>query len=236
MGEKYRYSAETAKAYKTLGVAGTTYEPSFQEAARILGDLKGKVVLDFGSGAGRSAKFLINLGAKKVIGVDRNKSMVDEAKGKNIPNTEFHLVETTFPLPDSSVDLAFSSWVFMEMGDISDIQTAMSEIARVVKSKGRFIAIVATPESAFGHDYVSFKYPDKPKSLNSGDKTKLIIKADKPFVIEDHYWTLKDYKTTLGRAGFTVQEVYYPKPESGNWLDETQVPAHMIIEAVKAKR
>jgi SAM-dependent methyltransferase len=233
MDKKYKYSAETANAYKTLGIAGTTYEPSFQKSARILGDLKGKVVLDFGSGAGRSARFLINLGAKKVIGVDHNASMVEEAKGENISGAEFHLVENTFPLPDYSVDLVFSSHALMEISEIAKIQTTMTKIARVVKQEGRFIAIIANPESAFGHDYVSYRYPDKPKTLRSGDKINLIIKTSKPFVIEDHYWTLEDYKTALGQAGFLIQGIMYPKPESGNWIDEIKIPAHMILDAVK---
>lgn len=233
MGKKYEYNTETAKSYKGLGVAGTTYEPTLQEAARILGNLNGKVVLDFGSGAGRSTKFLLNLGAEKVIGVDHNESMVDEAKKENINKAEFHLIKDTFPLADASIDIAFSSWVFMEMDNINDIQKAMLEIARVVKTKGRFVLVVATPESAFGHDYVSFKYTDNPKTLKSGDITRLIIKADKPLVVDDHYWTLNDYKTTLTNADFAVKDIFYPKPKTGEWLDETEVPAHMIIEAIR---
>lgn len=233
MGKKYEYNEETAKSYKGLGVTGTTYEPTFNMAAEVIGDLAGKVVLDFGSGAGRSAKFLLNLGAKKIIGVDHNQSMIEEATKEEISNAEFHLIKTTFPLESSSIDAAFSSWVFMEMDDIDDIQEAMSEIGRVVKSKGRFILVVATPESAFGHDYVSFKYIDSPKKLKSGDITKLVIKTDKPFVVDDHYWTVEDYKSTLEKADFAVKNIFYPKPKTGKWLDETKVPAHMIIEAVR---
>jgi ubiquinone/menaquinone biosynthesis C-methylase UbiE len=235
MSKKYEYNKETAKAYKGLGVAGTTYEPTFDLAAKVIGKLNGNSVLDFGSGAVRSAKFLLNLGAKKIIGVDHNISMVEEAKKEKINKAEFHLIKTKIPLQDSSIDLAFSSWVFMEIDDIKNIQKAMFEISRVLKPKGRFFLIVATPKSAFGHDYVSFKYVDNPKSLKSGDITKLIIKADKPFVVDDHYWTVKDYKKTLEKADFQIKEIFYPKPKTGKWLDETKVPAHMIIEAIKTR-
>ena len=231
MGKKYEYNPETAKAYKDIGIDGTTYEPSFVESANILGNLSGKIVLDFGSGAGRSTKFLRNLGAEKVIGVDHNESMVKEATEQNIKGTKFYLVKDTLPLLDCSIDVAFSSWVFMEMGDIEDIKKVMLEVVRVLKPKGLFLIVVANPESVFGHDYINFKYIDNPKSLKSGDETKLIIKANKPFTIVDHYWTLKDYEETLKTAGFTVGDIIYPKPEYGNWLDETKVAAHMIIKA-----
>lgn len=233
MSGKYEYIAKTAKSYKELGIIGTTYEPTFNRAAEILGKLDGKLVLDFGSGAGRSAKFLLRLGAKRVIGLDHNKSMVALARRENIDNAEFHLIQTTFPLPDSSLDVAFSSWALMEMDKIKDMEKAMSEISRVIKPKGRFILVVATPESAFGHDYVSFKYIDNPETLKSGDITRLIIKANKPFIVDDHYWTVEDYKKNLAKANFTVKNISYPKPGKGKWLDEIKVPAHMIIEAIK---
>ena len=39
MSTKYEYNPETAKAYKDIGIDGTTYEPSFVESANILGNL-----------------------------------------------------------------------------------------------------------------------------------------------------------------------------------------------------
>lgn len=233
MERKYEYNFETAKTYKEIGIEGTTYEAAFNGLIEILKNLDDKVVLDFGSGAGRSAKFLKSLGAKKVIGVDHNESMIEESIAQNIDGAEFYLVNEKIPVSDTSIDIVLSTWVFMEMGDIEDIKKCFVEIARVLKPKGKFLVVVANPEAAFGHDYVNFKYIDKPNELKSGDETKLIIKADKPFTISDHYWTLEDYENSLRIAGFVINNVIYPKPEAGNWLDEVNVPAHMIIESIK---
>lgn len=236
MPKYYKYNPKTAKSYKSLGIQGTSYEASFHYAAKLLGNLKNKIVLDFGSGAGRSAKFLVGLGAKQVIGVDHNEDMVKESKKAKIRNAKFHLVSKIFPLKDNSVDLATAFSVFMEMADLKDIETAIKEIARVLKPESKFIIKCTNPKSVMGHNYVSYEYIDKKKkSYKSGDKTKLIIKTDKPFIIEDYYWKLSDYKKCLKNAGFAVKKVLYPKPASkkAKWLDEIKVSPDIIIEATK---
>lgn len=72
----HKYTSDSAKLYKQLGIKGTTYEPGFEEAARLLGDLSEKTVLDFGCGTGRTTRFLKELGAEAVIGVDVNPNML----------------------------------------------------------------------------------------------------------------------------------------------------------------
>lgn len=234
MSNKYEYNEKTAALYKSLGITGTTYEPTFNLAKDIIGDLSGKTILDFGSGAGRSSKFLYSLNAKRVIGVDHNKSMVDAANGEDVDGVEFHHIEDTIPFEDDYFEYAFSSWVFMEMSSISAIERTFKEIYRVLLKGGIFYCIVATPESAYGHDYVSFKYIDSPRELLSGDKTKLEIKTDQPFIIEDHFWTIEDYQNSLENVGFKAFRVSYPElQKENNWLDESSVPAHMIITVKK---
>lgn len=234
MAKLNQYNQETAEAYSKLGIIGTTYQAAFEEAANMLGDLTGKVYLDFGSGTGRSAMFLKNLGAEQVIGIDNNLSMVEMANADTEDGIEFHLVKENIPFLDNSFDGAFCSFVFMEMENLDEINNAIREICRVLKPGGHFLLIVASEESARGHDYVSFHYPDKPKKLKSGDITKIIIKGRIPFTIEDHFWAEQDYVDSLENNGFEIEELYYPLPKTGKWRDELNAPPHLIIRAKKA--
>ena len=121
----YRYSPENARIYGQLGVIGTTYEVSFSEVGRLLGNLHGKTVLDFGTGTGRSARLLKTLGAEKVIGVDHGENMIAQAKANHDEAIEFYLItDQTIPLPHESVDVAISAHVFVEMRTLEEMQQA----------------------------------------------------------------------------------------------------------------
>ena len=69
---RYAYTDGDAELYGLLGIEGTTYQIGFDAVAELLGDITGKTFLDFGCGAGRSAKFLKALGARHVYGVDHD--------------------------------------------------------------------------------------------------------------------------------------------------------------------
>jgi len=232
MRESFEYKPENAKTYRALEIEGTTFEMSFTETKRMAGSLSGKTVLDFGSGAGRSARFLKEIGAERVIGAEHNATMTDQAKAEKVDGIEYCLIDKQFPLSDASVDFAFASQVFMEMKSPEDMQRSMSEISRVLKSDSEFILIVTNPE-AYGHDFKSYQYPDDPQNLKSGDLVHCIIKGEKPFSITDYYWTEDDYKTALEASGFVIEEMTYPLPKSGEWLDETKVAPDIVIKARK---
>jgi SAM-dependent methyltransferase len=234
MTESFKYEPENAETYKALGIEGTSFEPSYKEAEKMLGDLSGKTVLDFGSGAGRSSRFLKGLGAKLVIGVEHNETMVDEASTEEMDGIEYHLIDKELPLSDASVDSAFASQVFMEMSSVDDMTAAMTEIARVLKPESEFILIVTNPK-AWGHDFVSYNYPDSMEDVKSGDTLRCIIKGEQPFTITDYYWVEDDYKEALEASGFVIEEMTYPMPEPGEWLDETVVAPDIVIRARKNK-
>jgi ubiquinone/menaquinone biosynthesis C-methylase UbiE len=109
----YSYTAGTAELYGLLGIEGTTYQIGFDAVAKLLGDIEGKTFLDFGSGTGRSARFLKELGAEHVYGVDHDQDMIDQALSQELDGVTFVLIDVTIPLPDASVDGAVSLNVFI---------------------------------------------------------------------------------------------------------------------------
>lgn len=107
-------------------------------------DLKpGETVLDLGSGAGLDA--LIAAGqvgeSGSVIGIDFSPSMVSKARqnaaSAGIRNTVFYKAEIEqLPMENASVDVVISNCT---LNLVPDKVKAYSEIARVLRSGGRFI-------------------------------------------------------------------------------------------------
>lgn len=55
-GGRYSYTAGNARLCGSLGIEGPTYQIGFDAVRELLGPIKGKIFLDFGCGAGRSAR------------------------------------------------------------------------------------------------------------------------------------------------------------------------------------
>jgi ubiquinone/menaquinone biosynthesis C-methylase UbiE len=224
----YTYLPEQARLYSRLGIIGTTYEISFNEARRLLGNIQGKTALDFGTGTGRSAHFLNSLGAARVIGVDPDEHMVRHAQASQKASIEFHLLtDQTIPLPDASVDIVMSAHVFVEMRTLVEMHQALTEIARVLKADGTLILISSNPASA-GYEFKSYRYPQK-AGLQSGDLMTCIMKGETTFEIADVYWTEKDYRHVLTSAGFGHIQTSFPLGEGEGWLDETIIAPDIVF-------
>ncbi len=227
-----RYSPEDARIYSQLEVIGTTYEISFNEVGRLLGNLQGKTVLDFGTGTGRSARFLKTLGVEKVIGVDHDENMIAQAKANHDEGLEFHLItDKTIPLPNESVDVAVSVHVFVEMHTLEEMQQAAKEVARVLKPDSTFI-VVSTNPASIGYEYKSYMYR-KQDGLRSGDPITCVVKGVSPFEIDDTYWTEEDYRQVLESADFIKIQATFPIAEGKEWLDEKKVAPDMVLECIK---
>lgn len=107
----------------------------------LLGDIKGKTVLDLGCGTGENLLPLIKRGAS-VIGMDISPDLVDLARQRLRDNgiddgaatLQVRSVYET-GLPDGSVDIVFSMALLHHL----DLPRARNEIYRILKPGGRFI-------------------------------------------------------------------------------------------------
>uniref|UniRef100_A0A6U9RMU1 phosphoethanolamine N-methyltransferase n=1 Tax=Picocystis salinarum TaxID=88271 RepID=A0A6U9RMU1_9CHLO len=90
------------------------------EVMRLLGDVKGKDVLELGAGIGRFTGELKVQGAKKVAAVDFMQNLVDENRKTHghLEGTEFLCADVTeLDFPANSVDVVFSNWLLMYLSD-----------------------------------------------------------------------------------------------------------------------
>lgn len=228
------YSQTDAGLYAQLAIDGTTYEYGFRPAARLLGDLSGKTVLDFGSGSGRSSRFLHGLGATRVIGVDHNTEMVAAALRVDHPGVEYKHIGADIPQADGTIDAVFSSCAFIEMNDRTHLAKACSEIARVLRRGGQFVLLSGNPES-FACRYASFSYGHQPPFEPGKAYCCEINVAGKTVHVYDTFWSEEDYRGLLEPWGMRITQVEYPTAEHpASWhIDEGRVSPFMLLRAVK---
>ena len=228
----YTYSKENAETYSQLGIKGTTYEPGFNEASKILGDLTGKVALDFGSGAGRTAQLLLSMGAKKVVGIDHSQIMIEQVKRLESNKLKFVKIDEKIPFYNNTFDVSLCAHVFVEVSSLEEMTQKSNEVFRVLKPGGLWV-IITNNSKAIGREYISYGYKKK-NNLKSGDEiTCTIKKGDDGFDIGDYYWSEEDYKRVLEKVGFKVESMTFPKMTGDGWLDETEVAPHVVIKCFK---
>lgn len=105
----------------------------------LLGDLKGKNVLDVGAGTGRLTMRLAKLGAD-VTALDVSEKMLEEIKRKLKRNlTEINIVVgdcESMPFEDESFDVVVSAFHVVHL---KDLRRFFDEVYRVLKPGGKFL-------------------------------------------------------------------------------------------------
>ncbi len=194
--------------------------------------LRGKAVLDFGCGAGRSTMFVKALGARTVIGADINKEMIRLAKKKyNSHGLAFYNVTGRIPFRDSYFDSAFTAHMLVESRTTKEMLAVLTEIYRVLKPSSTLVIVTSNPK-ALGHEY-KVGYTKRKKGLKSGDRVDTVINGRPSFTIKDTYWTEQDYHRAISQAGFKLVKASYPLAKGKGWLDETKVAPNIVYKCMK---
>jgi ubiquinone/menaquinone biosynthesis C-methylase UbiE len=224
MGSTTHDYEKHAGAYADLGMEGTQYL-AFRDIPMLIREHAGPVesVLDYGCGAGRSTRFLKRLGFD-VVGVDVSPEMLEQARSQD-GSGEYHQISSGhLPFEDSTFDLVFASFVFLEMSRLEEIEEVLREMKRVLRDDGVVIFVTDSMEASKG-TWVSLSYafPENDRPLRSGDTVKLLIRGI-DVVLHDYYWTEEDYSGAAGRAGLVLATIHKPlgtSADSIEWRDET---------------
>ena len=127
-----------AATYETASSQGYFFDRVQRRVLRLAKD-QGypEVVLDVGCGTGRLLrKAKQQWSNARLVGVDAAKKMIDQAT-LLFPEAEFHVaMAEALPLPEASVDLAFSTFSFHHWVNQAK---GIKEVARVLRSEGRFV-------------------------------------------------------------------------------------------------
>lgn len=183
-----RVYEERAEEYDAL-IAAEDADGEILQAVERHVALDDKHIADIGAGTGRLSR-LIGTRAAHIDLVDRAKPMLDVAAKRvadiGLRSHAIHVADArALPLADQSVDLAMAGWVFghfrhwMPEGWKLEVDTALSEMKRVVKKGGSILLI-----ESLGTGY------ETPREANPLDEYFAHLEAAHGFARE---WFRTDY-------------------------------------------
>lgn len=210
---------------------------------RLIGSVKGKIVLDLACGEGYNTRILARKGAK-VTGVDRSKKLIDLARieeGRERLGIRYHRMNANHlkGISDDSFDLVTC---FMALHDVEDYEGAVAEAARVLKRGGRFV--FSLPHPCFEKLVVSGVRINAAERYYEQIEYPIEWNMDrlrKKFKTVSFHRTLTDYSLALAKSGLFISRLVEPRPtreavqKHPSLRDELIRPQSIIFESVKAK-
>lgn len=115
-----------------------TRVPGTGPGSEMLGDLRGRTVVEIGCGSGHNLAHLVLHRGARGIGIDRDPAKIERATRfyGHLTGVEFHLADAAYKLnalPPSSVDVCLSIFGALSFSDPGPI---LSATARALKPKG----------------------------------------------------------------------------------------------------
>jgi SAM-dependent methyltransferase len=217
-----------ASAYADLEFPGT-YHLAFRDLPDLISrHVRGDVALDFGCGAGRSTRFLKDLGFT-VLGVDISEPMLHRARERD-PEGEYLLIpeDDLSDVEERRFDLLLSAFTFDNIPTHADRVELFARLARLLEEDGRIVNLVSAPE-IYVNEWVSFSTKDFPenRSARNGDTVRIVM-LDVPDrrPVEDVFWNDSAYRELYAAAGLELLETHRPLGNASDpheWVSEIRV-------------
>ncbi len=198
----------------------------------LVGEVKGKRVLDAACGPGKYAEILINQGAE-VTGFDISPRMIEHANERNQEKGIFFvqdLSQSFTTLKDKSFDTVLCA---LAMHYIEDWSLTMQEFYRVLKPNGQLVISIEHP--FFEHLYF------KSERYFEVEPVKCTWNGfGQPVEINSYRRPLQECLAPLIENGFSIDKLLEPKPvkafeqlDPKHYKELNEFPAFMCISAIK---
>ena len=184
--------------------------------ARLLGDVRGRRVLELGCGAAAGARWLAGQGAE-VTGLDlsagmlRHAAMAAQRSGVRVPLVQADAL--ALPFRDAVFDVVCTA--FGAIPFVADSGAVMREVARVLRPGGRWVFATTHP--------TRWAFPDDPgpagltATMSYFDRTPYVeTGADGTPTYVEHHRTLGDRVREIAAAGFRLVDLIEPEWPAGH--------------------
>jgi len=186
---------------------------------RLMGDVKGKRILDLGCGEGGYSRELTQRGAT-LTSIDCSEKAIEYARRlaeKEGLEIEHHVRNSNdlFDIPDAAYDIVLCSMMLM---DCEDLEGTLREVHRVLVPGGRLFASILHPCFDGNHD------TGIGRQGQGIDRQVVVMNYFEPKEWEAPLWqgtipviwrhrTLQDYVKAFVKAGFTITDLNEPQPD-----------------------
>ncbi|MGI8760529.1 MAG: class I SAM-dependent methyltransferase [Jatrophihabitantaceae bacterium] len=201
-----------------LGVADFVWSPERlrEHDARLLGELRGKRMLEVGCGAAMCSRWLAGQHARPVA-FDLSGGMLRHARaGNDETGIDVPLVQADaqhLPFADRAFDIAFTAFGAIQF--VEDSARLMREVARVLKPGGRWVFATTHP--------LRWCFPDDPgpdgltARMPYWDRTPYVeYAANGTATYVEHHRTLGDRVQEIAAAGLRLLDVVEPQWPAGH--------------------
>jgi SAM-dependent methyltransferase len=179
--------------------------------ALLLGDVRGKRVLEVGAGAAQCTRWLAAQGAIPV-GLDVSAAQLRHARTldtrEGVRSTLVMADAQRLPFRDESFDLACSAYGAVPF--VADSQTVMAEVARVLRSGGRWVFAVTHP--------IRWCFLDDPGPGGLTAQTSYFdrrpyveLEEDGTASYVEHHRTIGDRIREITSAGLVIEDLVEPE-------------------------
>jgi len=252
---------DAAKSWVEFVRSGKNYYAEYLNGPalkRMIGNVRGKKVLDIGCGEGYFSRFFAKAGGE-VVGIDLSEALIEAAKEEEERHTlgvKYFAVDAAdlSMLGPEVIDVAYCHFV---LEDMPDYEGAIAEVSRVLKTAGRFVIVMEHPcfsiwslgkkmiggwETSVREDgsreYLYYRIEDYFRRHSYAYEWKH-DRLPSSFVTTGFHRTLSDYANALTKHGLVITRLDEPKPLKKGvkvhppMKKHDRIPQSLIIEATK---
>lgn len=172
----------------------------------LLGDLRGRRVLDLGCGDGHYARRIAAAGAAEVVGVDVSAAMLDLARARESAGPRIAYVQAdAADLPGlGRFDLVLGAYLLHYAPDVATLGRICRGIAGCLAPGGRFVGLNENPDQGPGRDYEQYGFSKRmPEVRADGAPVRYWMASGRELVeLTVHYYSRPTYEAALSAAGF----------------------------------
>ena len=230
-----------ADSYAQLEFPGTYYL-AFRDLPQILGEDSGSSALDFGCGAGRSTRFLRDLGFERVVGVDISEAMLRQARERD-PDGDYRLVPDgdLSSIVNERFDRILCAFPFDNIAARAHKLRLFRQLGELLLPGGRLVNLISSAE-LYLNEWMSFssKRFEENRSARPGDVVRVVmldVPDQRP--VEDIFFPEDSYLEVYGEAGLEVVETHRPlgrESEPYDWVSETHTAPWTIHVLARSER
>jgi SAM-dependent methyltransferase len=185
---------------------------------RLIGEARGKSVLELGCGNGYWLRLLKELGAEKCLGIDHAPNQIEAAQQwQDAPQgIEFKVGDITKPMEfTEQCDVVFLEHVLLEITSAEGLAETFRNARSALKPNGKLVV----------SDFHPFAPSSRPRNLRVADDFNYFEDGasfeaasqrvdGETIYYKDCHWTLSTLAQSITDAGFTISKILEPLPST----------------------